>query len=78
MLVLLIKTDDFEKRNTVTLQFAMKLGILLAFQNLQEANWIFKMAVSDGLKEIRIMFFRTITFFYLISDFIGFEAECVI
>ena len=31
----------------------MKLGILLGFQNLQEANLIFKMAASIGFLELR-------------------------
>ena len=32
----------------------MKLEILLAFQNLQEVNYIFKMAASIGLMDVKI------------------------
>ena len=35
----------------------MKLGILLAFQNLQEVNKIFKMVAAIGLIEVRISIF---------------------
>ena len=47
VLIFLMRTVDFEKNN---LYSAMQLGFLLAFQNLQDANYIFKMAASIGLK----------------------------
>ena len=47
----------------------MELEILLAFQNLQEVNYIFKMAASTGLKEVRILILRLLYLSYFISDF---------
>ena len=40
-----------------SLCFAMNLGNLLAFQNLQEVNCIFKMATSIDLMQVRILIF---------------------
>ena len=41
----------------------------MAFQNLQEVNYIFKMAASIGLKEVRILIFGLVAHSYFISDF---------
>ena len=54
----------------------MKLGILFAFQDLQEANYIhvFKMAASIGLIEDRILIFILIYNPILIR----FASDCVV
>ena len=52
---LLLKIVDLK----TSVQSAMEFGIILfAFQNLQEVNYIFKMAASTGLLEARISIFE--------------------
>ena len=54
--------DSSVEIHVVDFQFAMELGIMLAFQNLQEVNEIFKMAAFVGLFDFRI----AITFLFYI------------
>ena len=54
-----------------SVQLAMHFGILLAFQNLQEANFVFKMAASIGLLEVRILTVR----FSAITSFIYIQCS---
>ena len=50
LLFILLNIVDFENKSV---QFTMKLVILLGFQYLQGVNQILKMAASIGLLELR-------------------------
>ena len=65
LLILLLKKFDFEKKSV---QFAIKYGLLLAYQNLQEVNLIFKMVASIGLLQVRIRIFGLLKHSYFMSD----------
>ena len=45
-----LKKDDFEKESV---ELAVKQGIILAFQNLQTINLIYKMVALICLKEVK-------------------------
>ena len=61
-----MKVVDFENKNA---QFAMKLGIVLYFQNLHVANFIFKKAASLDLFEVKILIFKLLYHSYFTFDF---------
>ena len=54
---------SFEK----SVHFALKLEVVLSFEKLQEANYVFKMAASIGLLEVSILIFGFLYLVYILD-----------